>query len=272
MQSFSDFISKSFKFGHSVKTVNKSSGGVKIENGASPSGGALKSYTKVNFPAGDFGDAEVQITANGAADATNAKIEFGQLVKGVDTTLSADSSPNVCLELGYSPVANVGTKFEINTDLDSSKKLKASVNAASNGVKATVDTNICLSGGGLTDYNFKLDYKQKNLLASAKTSKGRSQLTANVCTQMCAGFYAGAQLEHNLKDSSSLVTVGTKNKLDDTTSVSQMVDSNGVLSTAIEHKLTNPAMKINAAAQFNLFGSAPCTAQKFGLGLTFGDY
>ena len=56
----------------------------KIENGAAPSG---KSYTKVNFPAADVGKAEVQITANGAAKDTKAKIDFGSLVKGADFVL-----------------------------------------------------------------------------------------------------------------------------------------------------------------------------------------
>lgn len=269
MQSFSDFISKSFTFDHSVKTVHKASGGVKIENGAAPSG---KSYTKVNFPAADVGKAEVQITANGAAKDTKAKIDFGSLVKGADFVLSANSSPNVALEVNYSPLANVGSKFELSTDLDAKKALDASVNCSSNGVKATVDTKVDLAGGALKDYNFKLDYKQAKLLASAKTSDSRSKLTVNVCNTVCAGFYWGAQVDHCLKSSSTKLTVGMKNNLDKTTTGFIMADSEGAVSAAVEHRLTNPSLKVNAAAQFNLLGSAPLAAQKFGLGMTFGDY
>jgi hypothetical protein len=271
MQTFSDFCSKNFNFDHSVKTVHKSSGGVKIENSATPAGGSFKSYTKLNFPAAS-GKAEVKITANGKAKDTSAKFEFGELVKGADFTVSANSEPSVTLEAEYSPLSNVGTKFEVTSDLADQRSLTASVNAKSNGAKATVITEVCLAGGGLKDYNFKLDYKQKNLLAQAKTSSGRSKLNAWVAQQCCAGWYWGAQIEHNLKSSATVATVGSKYKLDDSTAIYKKLDSSGVLSSSIEHKLANPALKVNAAAQFNLFGTNCCAAEKFGLGLTFGDF
>jgi hypothetical protein len=271
MQSFSDFIDKNFKFGHKVTTIHKSSAGVKIENSATPSGGNFKSYTKVNFPAAN-GKAEFQITANGPAEDTKAKFEFGRLVENLDLSLTATAEPNVTLEAGFKPISNVGTKFELISDLADKRSLKASVNASSNGVKATVDTEVCLSGGGLKDYNVKVDYSQKSLLATAKTSKGRSVFTAGVAQQWCTGFYFGAQVKHTVKDASTEVTIGSKHCLKGDTTISQMVDINGVLSCAIEQKLANPALKVNAAAQFNLLGSNCFVAEKFGLGLTFGDF
>lgn len=271
MQSFADFIDKNFKFDHKVTTVYKSSDGFKIENSATPAGSNFKSYTKVNFPAAN-GKAEVQITANGPAKDTKAKFEFGELVKGADLSLTATSEPLVTLEANYKPVSNVGTKFELSTDLGDKRNLKASVNASSNGVKGTVDSEVCLAGGGLKDYNFKLDYTQKDLDATVKTTKGRSVFTAGVASQWCKGWYFGAQVEHNLKASSTNVTVGSKHRVDDNTSIYTKVDSTGALATSLEHKLANPALKVNAAAQFNLKGSNCVAAEKFGLGLTFGDF
>lgn len=266
MQTFSDFISKSFDFNHSVKTVHKASGGVKIENGSSTSGNGLKSYTKVNFPAAN-GKSEVRVTVNGADKDTNAKFEAPSF-NGVDLTVSATCEPKVTVEANCSPVANVGTKLELVTDLADKKALNLSVNASSNGVKATVDTNLCLGGGGLKDYNFKLDYKQDKLLATVKTADQRSKFTASVAQQFCAGFYWGAQATHTLKDGSTKFCVGSTYKLDDTTSGRLMADCSGTISAAVEHKLSNPACKVNAAAQFKF----PFTAEKYGLGMTFGDY
>lgn len=271
MQSFADFIDKNFKFDHKVTTVYKSADGVKIENSATPSGSSFKSYTKVNFPAAN-GKAEVQITANGPAKDTKAKFEFGELVKGADISLTATSEPMVTLEANYKPMSNVGTKFELSTDLGDKRNLKASANASSNGVKATVDTDVCLAGGGLKDYNFKVDYTQKSLLATVKTSSGRSKFTAGVAQQWCKGWYFGAQVEHNVKAASTNLTVGSKSKIDDNTAIFAKVDSTGVLAASVEHKLANPALKVNAAAQFNLKGSNCCAAEKFGLGMTFGDF
>jgi len=271
MQSFSDFISKNFTFDHSVKTVHKASGGVKIENSATPSGAAYKSYTKINFPAAN-GKAEVQITANGAAKDTKAKFEFGPLVKGADFTFSATSEPIVTLEAKYAPVSSVGTKLELVTDLGDKKNLNASVDLSSNGAKATVDSELCLTGGALKDVNFTLEYKQKGLLAIAKTSKGRTVLTAGVAHQCCSSWYWGAQFEHNLKSGSNQLIVGTKHNLDANTTGSFKAGTDGALSAAVEHRLANPALKVNAAAQFNALGGNLFKAEKFGLGLTFGDF
>lgn len=270
MQSFTDFCNKNFNFDHNVKTVHKSSGGVKIENSATPTGTNFKSYTKVNFPVAN-GKAEVKITANGKPKDTSAKFEFGQFVQGADFTVSANSEPSLTLEANYSPVSNVGTKFELTTDLADQQSLTATVNASSNGAKASIITDICASKG-LKDYNFKLDYKQKNLLAQAKTSSGRSQLNAWVAQECCPGMYWGAQINHNLTKSATVLTVGSKYTLDKNTAIYKKVDSSGILSSSIEHKLANPALKVNAAAQFNLFGSNCCAAEKFGLGLTFGAF
>jgi len=275
MQSFSDFCKKNFNFDHSVKTVHKSSG-VKIENSATPSGGSFNSYTKVNFPAAN-GKAEVQLAANGKPSDTKAKFEFGKVaaLKDFDLTLSANSSPEITLEANYK-ISSVATKVEFSTDLADKKTLKPSFNASSplgsGKGKATVDAEVCLSGGGLKDYNFKLDYSQKNLLAQAKTERGRSVLTAWVAQQCCPGWYWGAQVQHKVKDGSTNLTLGSKYKLDENTSIFKKVDTSGILSTSIQHTLANPAVKVNVAAQHNLFSSNACAAEKFGLGMTFGDF
>lgn len=270
MQSFSDFISKSFKFDNSVKTVYKASGGVTIENSASPNGSAMTGYTKINFPVTN-GKGEVQITANGKPKDTNAKFEF-EKIQGAEFTLSANSEPSVSLEANYSPLSNVGTKAEFVTDLENSKDLNTSINTKFGDWKATCDKSFCLNGGGLKDFNFKLDYKTKSVLGTVKTSKGRSVVTAGVAQQYCSGWYYGAQVQHNIKDSSTVVTVGSKHKLDDKTNGSFKADSAGVFSAALEQKFANPAVKVNVAAQFNLLGSNCCAAEKFGLGMTFGDF
>jgi hypothetical protein len=271
MQTFSDFISKNFDFGHSVKAINKSSGGIKIENSVSPSGGKFKSYTKANFPVCPYGKAEVQITANGAPKDTKAKFECAKIA-GAEVTISATSEPNVTVEASYSPVKNISTKLEFSTDLDAKKGLKASVNASSNGCKATVDSEFCLAAGALKDVNVKLDYKQDKLLAQAKTAKGRTEFTAWVAQQYCKGFYWGAQVNHNLKAGSTQVTLGSRFNLDDNTTVFKKLDSDGKLACSIEQKLSNPAVKVNAATQFNLLGSSMFAAEKFGVGFTLGDY
>lgn len=270
MQSFSDFVSKNFTFGHSVKTINKS-GDVTIENGVEPAGKVMKGWTKFNFPAADFGKAEVQICANGKDKDTKAKIEFANMIKDADFTLSASAEPNVTLEASYSQ-SNFGAKAEFSTDCDASRTVKTSVNASSNGIKATMDADICAAGGGLTDYNFKVDYKQKDLCANIKTSKGRDVLSAWIAQNVCSGFYWGAQVEHTLSKGSTVATAGAAWKVNNATTVRKLIDSNGCVKASVEHKLSNPSVKVNSACEYNILGANPCKAQKFGFGLTFGDF
>jgi hypothetical protein len=60
-------------------------------------------------------------------------------------------------------------------------------------------------------------------------------------------------------------------QLDAKTSVKAKLDSTGTLSGVIEHKLADPRVKFNIAAEFDAT-SADLAAKKFGLGLVFGDY
>jgi|EP00462_Mataza_sp_D1_P005114 hypothetical protein len=272
MQSFSDFISKNFTFSHSVKTINKADGNVKIENGVESTGTALKGWTKANFPAADLGKAEVQVCANGADKDTKAKLEFSSCgITGVDLTLSANASPNVTVEAAYAQ-NNFGLKSEINTDLGAAASLKQSLWASHSGVKATADLDVCLAAGELKDYNLKVDYKQKDLQASMKTSNGRNVLTGWVAQNFCPGFYWGAQVQHNLAKSATVGAVGASFKIDDATVVHKLVNTDGQLQVAVEHRLSNPAVKVNSACEFDVLGSNCCAAKKYGFGITFGDF
>jgi len=48
-------------------------------------------------------------------------------------------------------------------------------------------------------------------------------------------------------------------------------DSSGTVSAAIEHRLDNPALKLNFASQWS-GKNKTTTPEKFGFGVTFGDY
>ena len=60
-------------------------------------------------------------------------------------------------------------------------------------------------------------------------------------------------------------------QLDAKTTVKSKLDSNGALSGVVEHKLSDPALKVNVAAEFDAT-SSDLAAKKFGLGLVFGDF
>jgi len=82
----------------------------------------------------------------------------------------------------------------------------------------------------------------------------------------------GGKLEYNLKskDDSTLVTIGCEHEIDATTRFKGMLNSQGLLSAILEHRLSNPSMKIALASQWD--GSKRQTKpDRFGVGITFGD-
>jgi len=242
--------------------------GTSATSGTSP----MLSHVKANFTCPAGGASEIKITANGKDKDTCFKYEPPNMVKGVDMTLSGNAGGSLTLETNYSPLDNVGTKLEFCTDLGDKKDLLASVNASSNGIKATVDTNFCLTGGAMKDFNFKLDYKSGKNLGVVKTSNQRTAITASFAQQCCKTTYWGAQVDYNTKDSSTNAQFGCKQEVGTFTNGFLKINSSGVLCLSVEHKLSNPNLKVNAASQFDLLGSNPLGAKAFGIGLTFGDF
>jgi hypothetical protein len=82
----------------------------------------------------------------------------------------------------------------------------------------------------------------------------------------------GGKLEYDLKskDNSTLLTIGCEHELDATTRFKGMMNSTGLLSAILEHRLSNPSMKIALASQWES-SKRQTKPDRFGVGITFGD-
>jgi len=88
----------------------------------------------------------------------------------------------------------------------------------------------------------------------------------------------GGKLEYNLKpsensktkDVTTLLTIGCEHEIDATTRFKGMMTSQGLLSAILEHRLSNPSMKIALAGQWDT-PTHQTVPGRFGVGVTFGD-
>lgn len=82
----------------------------------------------------------------------------------------------------------------------------------------------------------------------------------------------GTRLTIEGEASSRSLTVGCEYALDDATTWKNSFDSNGIANVAVSHVLTNPALKINVAGQFDVLGSDLFKANKMGVCISIGDF
>jgi len=128
----------------------------------------------------------------------------------------------------------------------------------------------------LSDYNFGAEFSQKDYTLSLKTQNKANVLVGSYfynIPQKAAKLktQVGAQFEWNLKSNDRLLVLGTEHDVDDNTTVKSKVDTNAQVAAVLEHRLTNPAVKVALSALWN-GRDRTTTPSRFGVALTFGDY
>jgi len=66
-------------------------------------------------------------------------------------------------------------------------------------------------------------------------------------------------------------TVGTEHDIDEATGLKAKVDTEGVAAAVLEHRLSNPFLRLNLSANWKVQDKST-TPKQFGVALTFGDY
>jgi len=81
----------------------------------------------------------------------------------------------------------------------------------------------------------------------------------------------GGQVNWNLENGSKVFTVGVEHDVDEVTTIKEKIDTEGVLAAVLEHRLSNPFLKLNLSANWQVKDKTT-TPKQFGVALTFGDY
>jgi len=125
------------------------------------------------------------------------------------------------------------------------------------------------------DFNFGAEYSQNDFTATLKTAKKADEVVAgyfhNIPSKLKLKTQVGGQLNVDLAKNTRVYTFGAEHDVDDFTTVKGKVNSESELAGVVEHRLTNPFLKVALSGSWN--GKAKSTQpEKFGVALTFGDY
>jgi hypothetical protein len=269
-------LKEKYDFAHSIKRVDKKTS-VAVDTGfdANRVGYIL---AKKAFP-----KYTVEAKAS-TAESGESKISVSvpRLAEGLSGTLTAfaPSAANTKKDLASTKLEYVRPNFSATTELktngnDHSANATASIgfdNITLGGqVNVTAGTSVEVS-----DYNLGVEYSYAGSVASLWTENQADIAVFNYYHLVKANNAVGAQFRVEVGGNhKTQLTLANEYKLDPSTSVKGKVDfPTGVVTTAFERRLANPNVKFNVAAAFTpaTFMTKPVSADKFGIGLTFGDY
>jgi voltage-dependent anion channel protein 2 len=127
----------------------------------------------------------------------------------------------------------------------------------------------------VTEFGAGWQWKQSDFVGAIKTKTTQKSDTvdASYFYQKANGTQLGAKFIYDLHKHSSCMCVGTQFQYAADTVVKAKAFSTGSVFAAVEHKLSNPAVKVNVAAEWACPTWNTCVqSKKMGIGLTFGDF
>lgn len=271
-KSTKDLFKKKYDYDHITKLINKTKNGITLETSTNISD-SFKGTLNGKYVNRDFGEVEVEVSTSQSAE-SKANLKLKKLADGVTATLGVSQKgtkkPVGSCEVEYSQ-EYVATQFNLKSDLESTT---LDVSAALGYDGFSVGGSASLSKGGeVKESNVGAEYSMGDLTTTIYTEKNGKVLNSSFYQKLNSETQIGGNVQFSLSsDSNKVITMGVQHALDFDTNVKAKAEfPTGIISTSIEHKLTNPKLQLQISAEFNA-KNLPLNAQKFGLGVTFGDF
>jgi len=141
-------------------------------------------------------------------------------------------------------------------------------------VKVKVDNN----EHQLEDHNIGVQYQSGEFTGSLLTEKKGDVIRASAYHKYSRDIIYGAEFVSDELDNlptqplRKILNVVLQEEIDSNTTAKFRWSNSGDLGAAVEHRLTNPKLALLFSASFKTKGHSTFRADKFGVGLTFGDY
>lgn len=263
-----DLFSKKYDFTNSFKIINKTSSGVELESALKGGQGTVK--TTMNCP--KHGKAEVTVSS-AAKPLVGAKFTTEKLCKGLKLVVSGNEGLKGGVDADYQK-----DNFTASTKIALGAGAPVVTVAGSFGLDGvTIGGEAILDSGSqaVKEFGAGWQYAQKDFTGTirTRTSDKSDTVTASYFFTTATGSQVGTSYQYDLNKNASSVQVGTEFKYGADTVVKAKANSAGVVTTAIEHVLREPLIKVNAAFEFGAgFQVTNFTPAKFGFGFTCGDF
>lgn len=261
-----DLLSKKYTYHQEIKVTSKADGGLKLEATGTDAGkDGLAGFTTVTYKDKTFGECEATLHTSGELKDTKGKIKFDQFYKGADVSISSSAALVPTVEGNYKK-DNMASNVVFIQDGKKSA-MTASASYGMDGITVAF-TGKTTDFATLKDYNAAAQYSKGDVTLSLVTSEKFEKVTVSFFQKWTKSLDWGAKMQ--LLPQSNLLTVGSEYKVDKATTLKAMASTDGKVACAVEHKVKDPEFKMNLAAAFDT--NKGLTAQKFGVGLSFGDY
>jgi len=266
-KSVKDLFTKKYTFKNQAITKHNAKNGVTLESGGVYNND-LTGYVKVTQKSKELGTAEVNIETTGKAD---GKVKLDQYLKGLVLTLSGNEKPSAKFNVDYSQEHFAGSASVDTTIKNMQTKVEGTVVVGHEGLALGGQAKLDVSGDNeLEDFNAGVEYTQEDFTATIQTGDKTEKITASYFQKVSADLQVGASVDFS--KGGRVLTLGDEYQLDADTTLKGKLNTKGVVSAVVEHRLANPKLQFGVAASFNAFNGAPVVADQFGLTLTFGDF
>lgn len=172
--------------------------------------------------------------------------------------------------------SNISSTIDVKSD-GTTHRVKASAAIGIDGV--SVGGLVAIDGSkgvDVIDYNVGVEYAGNGYTATLLTESRLDYATLSYHQRIASYHSVGALFRVKIAGpNTSTLTVGNEYVIDSVNTVKTKIEvPSGIVSAAIEHRLANPSILFNIAAEFNPlnFATKGVSAEKFGLGVTLGDY
>lgn len=267
-----DLLTKKYDYKNELKAVtNSRENNVRFETGGF--GRSVQSYVKVNYQNRDFGEVEAEVHSNPEVG-DKAKVKLNRLVDNVAVTLSATSLAIVGLETTFERDRVAARLNLIHGEKSTNAELSGTVGYQDFTAGAAANFEAPNGSVVMKDANVGLEFRHKEVTATVKTANARNEVALSVFHKLDKRLNWGTSLvvrPHEPRLATRLA-LGVDYTLLPATSVKAKGDSHGIVGIAIEHRLRNPALKFNIAAEYDISKSLNQPARQFGMSFTYGDY
>jgi len=265
-----DLLNKKYDYSNELVVKNRLQD-VSVESTVTL-GNELGSYTgnvKATHTSKKFGDTEVEANTKGYSSLEVKANKFHDNLTINAKGVQKDSlSSKVGLEYSQDNVSATA-----DYSYDSNHNVEGSLVAGFDGLSVGGMTKYDVTKGEVADFNFGSQYSTSVYTATLKTEKKADTLLAsffhNVPSTTNLRTQIGAQFSWDLTNEKRVLCVGVEHDVCPHTLFKAKAATCGTVDTVIEHKLSNPNLKVALSSSWNSKSSRP---DKFGIGLTFGEF
>jgi len=293
-KAFKDLFKKKYDFDNVIKVTNKTNFGLTLTTSGKLLKDSIHGNTKGVYSDKSFGEVEAEVDTGSGK--TFAKTTLTQLVPSAKFIVSGGFDPtskDALVKHSWS----VKGEAEYRHDIFSATGSVLVGEDAKGAIGAAVEVTDVISGfdglsvGGqgkiaidqaghsFDDYNLGVQYERPNFIATLITEWKAEVIRFSWFHKVNKDYTLGVEAISDEKDHLSpasnprrvVLTLASEFQLDLDTAIKAKANNYGEISTAVEHRLSNPALTLQAAAQFKATGTSKLVSEKFGLGVFFGE-